>query len=254
MTPLSAQPSAELGLDLVRDAVDIRRLPRWDPRYWGHLGIEDEPRCREQFRTLGLSGAKAHAATRAQVQTGSLASECLPHERDGARQLAEHELRLEPKDAIAREPKSTVPAPVGPAPACVIAAIDLDDEACRGGTEVNDEGAEQDLALEREAQLTAANSLPKALFGARQSRAQGVSAGREQLSASDIERAFLGGARWNDLHGILRMFGSEGGTQKEAIAVLDALRRPDVDEAQDDLVLELMDCVWGHCMDRFKIW
>ena len=53
MTPLHAQPSPELGLDLVRDAVDIRRLPRWDPRYWGHIALEDEPRCSAKFRALG---------------------------------------------------------------------------------------------------------------------------------------------------------------------------------------------------------
>lgn len=51
---LQAQPSAELGLGLVRDAVDVRRMPRWDPRYWGHLP-EDEPRRSERFRALGLS-------------------------------------------------------------------------------------------------------------------------------------------------------------------------------------------------------
>jgi hypothetical protein len=32
MPEVHAQPSPELGLDLVRDAVDVRRLPRWDPR------------------------------------------------------------------------------------------------------------------------------------------------------------------------------------------------------------------------------
>jgi len=128
------------------------------------------------------------------VQTGSLASECLPHERDGVRQLAEHEPRLEPEDSIARERKSSVPAPVCAASAGVMAAIDLDDEACRGGTEINDEGAEHDLAFARDAELTAVNSPPKALFGGRPSRAQGVSAGREQLSASDVERAFFQGS------------------------------------------------------------
>ena len=65
MTPLYAQPSPELGLDLVRDAVDIRRLPRWDPRYWGHVELDDGPRCSAQFRALGLSWAKARAAARA---------------------------------------------------------------------------------------------------------------------------------------------------------------------------------------------
>jgi hypothetical protein len=35
MPPLQAQPSPELGLDLVRDVVDVRRLPRWDSALLG---------------------------------------------------------------------------------------------------------------------------------------------------------------------------------------------------------------------------
>jgi len=199
MTPLYAQPSPELGLDLVRDAVDIRRLPRWDPRYWGHVEVEDEPRCTAQFRALGLSwaktrAAKARAAARAEARTVPLAAERLPHEPNCERQLAEHELRREADHAIARESEGAVPAPIGAAPTGVIAAIDLDDEARRGGTEINDEGAEHDLALEADAELTGANGLPESLFGRRESRAQGVSAGREQLRASDSERAFFQGS------------------------------------------------------------
>ena len=194
MTPLSAQPSPELGLDLVRDAVDIRRLPRWDPRYWGHVELDDEPRCSARFRTLGLSWAKARATARAEARTVPLAAERLAHELDCARQLAERELRREADHAIARESECAVPAPIGAAPTGVIAAIDLDDEAGRWGTEINDEGAEHDLALEADAELTGANGLPEALFGRRESRAQCVSAGREQLRASDIERAFFQGS------------------------------------------------------------
>ena len=189
MRPLHAPPSPEMGLDLARDALNIRHLPRWDPRNWGHIALEDEPRCGARFRALGLSWGNARA--RARASADALAAERMPDERDGARELSEDELSLKPQDAIASPSKHAVPARVRAASARVVPTVNFDHQASGGRAEVHDETADHDLPLEADAELSAANCLPQTLFGRRERSAHGGSASSEQLSASEIEFRFF---------------------------------------------------------------
>ena len=153
MLPLHALPLPELGLDLVRDVVDIRRLPRWDPRYWGHVALEDEPRCDAKFRALGLSWATARAQTRARAEAAKLGPKHLPHQRDGERELAHDQLSLEPKHAVARARERAVTPLVGAASAGVIAAVDFNHEVSGGRAKIYDEVSEHHLPFETDAEL-----------------------------------------------------------------------------------------------------
>src|SRR5450755_2455369 len=200
MSALLVMPSPEMGLDLVRDAIDTRRLPRWDPRYWGHVVLKDDPRCAECFRALGLSWAKARAHARA---TGSFATEIerLPHEPKRELQLAYHQLSLEPQHAIPGATERAVPPRISATSAGVIRAIDLNHQPDSWRTEINDEATDHDLPLEADAELVAANGLPQPLFGWRERSAHGRSASPEQLSPSDSKIAFFQGnllvpAKW----------------------------------------------------------
>jgi hypothetical protein len=171
------------------------RLPRWDPRYWGHLSVEDESRCRTRLRELGLAWARAHAKTR------GLRAERAAHACERERQLAHDELSLKPEDAIPRCSEPAVPPPVSSGSGGVISAIHFNHEARSWRAEINDEAPQYDLPPEGHAKLAATNCPPQALLRGREHRAHGGGTSREQLSASDIEllffqRSLLVPAKW----------------------------------------------------------
>jgi hypothetical protein len=59
---------------------------------------------------------------------------------------------------------------------------------------------------------------------------------------------------WEDVHSILSDFKSLGGTQAEALEVLEQLRSESRDEETEDCILEMMDIASGWCAPRFRVW
>jgi len=80
-------------------------------------------------------------------------AERAPHREDGRGEIAHDEFGLEPNYEVAGARELSISAGIrGHAP-CVIAAIDLDDEACARRVEVSDEAEQGDLPPERDAEL-----------------------------------------------------------------------------------------------------
>jgi hypothetical protein len=69
-----------------------------------------------------------------------------------------------------------------------------------------------------------------------------------------LETAILSGARLEDIVSLLREYKSQGVSQGEVYAFLDALRGRTRDEAIDDRILEVADFVAGFCSTHMRIW
>ena len=55
----------------------------------------------------------------------------------------------------------------------------------------------------------------------------------------------------------LKDYADSGGKQVEAMGVLDEIRlmvRSNKDEELEDRILELMDCAYGFCQPRLRVW
>ena len=189
MPEVHAQPSPELGLDLVGD---VRRLPRWDPRYWGHVGVGDEPRSTRTFLKLGLAWAARFAKQHARASGLALARcDGLANLLEHAGELALNALSGDAEDAKAERLNGSVTPGISDSAAGVIAAINFNDEPSGWRTEISDEVADDELAPEANAELTRANGLPEALLGMGERRAHAGCASCEQLVASGTELRFF---------------------------------------------------------------
>jgi RHS repeat-associated protein len=91
--------------------------------------------------------------------------ERVPYEPDGLRQVATHELILEPEHPVPGTAKRFVPPRVGRSAPRVVAAVHLDDEARRRREEVDDIAADRHLPPEGNAEALAAQLLPEPVLG-----------------------------------------------------------------------------------------
>ncbi|RYF69385.1 MAG: hypothetical protein EOO39_17650 [Cytophagaceae bacterium] len=57
-----------------------------------------------------------------------------------------------------------------------------------------------------------------------------------------------------ELVDIIRSFKKQGGSQQDALQVLEDLRNRVTNEIEEDRLLELMDFVVGHCSPQMRIW
>jgi len=71
--------------------------------------------------------------------------------------------------------------------------------------------------------------------------------------ATKIEALLKGGVRLREIQEALVEFKESGGTQEQAIAILERARG-EVGEAQEDLLLEALDLVSGFCAPDWRIW
>jgi hypothetical protein len=59
---------------------------------------------------------------------------------------------------------------------------------------------------------------------------------------------------FEDVFAILNDFKNLGGTQAEALEVLEQLRSESQDEETEDYILDMMDIAAGWCAVKFRVW
>jgi hypothetical protein len=70
----------------------------------------------------------------------------------------------------------------------------------------------------------------------------------------DLQIGIKNALSLSELVGTLREFKREGGSQSEALEVLEALRNESTEEKSEDVLLELMDFVTGFCSPHMRLW
>jgi hypothetical protein len=69
-----------------------------------------------------------------------------------------------------------------------------------------------------------------------------------------IEKGLSQGLGYHDIYVALQSFAASGGSAEEAQSVLKSIRKSIIDDQQDDLLLDALDCVAGDCLPQYRIW